>query len=458
MTKQSKKKNGVIAETYHDLQALGSLEKASFIYKTKNLSEWALVKAILQGTEIGIQNLNDLLDRVIKDLNSNRIGNAAIKLAWFKDLNYLIIKLTDIIQVVVNEDLEKDKKRAFMISSNTKLEYLLKKTDIAIKKYISKNNIKLEPFFETGELNGEFYKFLHDYRIISYEIIVWNKSLLHFSIPSDASYENFIGLELITKAVNEPRVKDDTFFTQFRGLHQIPEILTAVVNNYLKQAIEDLKKSKLEQTHKHLRIVNILYEITLASLKPIIDNLSQNEYHKFRKYLGQTSGSHSVNLHFQLFRDLYPAIAQEYVSLYFKNKKNYKLNIKKDYRVKLIENELFKLRDLIRQWRVFHLHLPKNNLGKNKTKSLIGAKEAVSAAEKMQSTANSRDPLNALTGVYQNYDESKNTPLLTYLMSKHSFNKELDMVLGNITKKRFPDVQNRVGHFKTQVVAKTTKK
>ena len=36
-----------------------------------------------------------------------------------------------------------------------------------------------------------------------------------------------------------------------------------------------------------------------------MDNLATSDYHKIRENLGLTSGSHSVGLHFHLFRDLY---------------------------------------------------------------------------------------------------------------------------------------------------------
>lgn len=451
MARHSKNSKGVIAETYHELQALGILEKASTIYQIKKVSSWALIKAILQGTEICIQNLNELLQRIINDLNNRKIDKVAIKTAWFKDLNYLLVKLTNTIHLLINEELKKPSQNSLQMSSVTKLERMLKKADSAIRQYIKSGNILQETFLEKENLNNDFYKFLHDYRIIVYEITIWNKNINSFSIPSDTTYETFIGLELVTKAVNEPKLKGDTFFTQFRCLHQIPEVLTVVVNNYLEQAINDLKKNDIVNVHKNLRIANILFEIALDSLRPIIDNLSHNDYHEIRENLGLTSGSHSTNIHFHLFRDLYGGITSEYMNSFFFNKKNYKALIEKDYTLKLVEVEILNLRNLVNQWRNLHLHLPRINLGENKTKSLIGANEAVESVRKMQNAANSKDPLNPLVIMYSRNYSNNNSSIVNYIEANKSFDKELGKTLGSITQKRFSNVQHREGFFAKQL-------
>jgi hypothetical protein len=458
MREQLKNRKGIIAETYHDLQALGALEKASSIYKTKNVSTWSVVKAILQGTEIFAQNLNQLLLRIIKDLKNKRISDASIKLAWFKDLNHLIVKLTNTYQLVVNEELKTNPKSILQIPSIIQLEVSLKKFDTSIKKYVDDNNIALDIFLESEKLNNELYKLLHDYRIIAYELTIWNKSLKALRIPYNTLYEIFIGLELITKAVNEPRLKGDTFFTQFRCLHQIPEILTVVVNNYIEQAIKDLRSDNLDQMHKHLKTANILFEIAVDSLRPIVENLSHNDYHEIRENLGLTSGSHSVNLHFHLFRDLYGIITSEFMSKFFLDKKKYMTLISKKYSLKLVEEELLKLRNLVNQWRNLHLHLPRINLGENQTKSLVGAKEAVESAKKMQSVANSKDPLNALANLYTNTENNEPSSLVSYIESENSFDTTIGKLLGSITQKRFLNVQNREGVFSQPLIFKNPSK
>ena len=77
------------------------------------------------------------------------------------------------------------------------------------------------------------------------------------------------------------------------------------MKNQLLQQAKDLQQKAQEL----LNIANAIGDIVLCSLPPMIDSLSTADYHKIRDNLGLTSGSHSVNLHYHLFRDLYGQLA-----------------------------------------------------------------------------------------------------------------------------------------------------
>ena len=61
----------------------------------------------------------------------------------------------------------------------------------------------------------------------------------------------------------------------------------------------------LKAAFEQLRCANILATGMTAAMPVIVDNLVTADYHEIRENLGLTSGSHSVGLHFHLFRDLY---------------------------------------------------------------------------------------------------------------------------------------------------------
>lgn len=455
---ENRNSKGPIAGSYADLQGLPNLERAAKSYLTEKSSFWSLIKVLLQTTEVGTQNLNDLLRRLINDLNYNLLERAAIKLGWIKDINHLLIRINNLSDLILNDVLYDGCSSSFPIDSQTKLESSFKELDVSLQQYIRTNSIDLIEVLETQNLTNGFYRFLHDYRILAYELTLWSKNLQKYRIPADSTYSEFIGLKHITAAVNEPSLTGDTFFTQFRCLHQIPELITVEANNRLESATVNIRNAENEAAHKHLRVANELLTITLDSFKPIVDNLSQNDYHEIRENLGLTSGSHSVNIHFQLFRDLYTSITTEFVTRYFADEQKYQATIIKNYPLKLIETELLRLRNLVEQWRNFHLHLPRINLGEHKTKSLIGSSEAVEAARKMQQTAQARDHMNKLVNVYFPTNEEVKSDLVPYIISEESFDSALGSELGKITQNRFKAVQDRQGVFSDPVKFKTPPK
>lgn len=436
---------GPIAKSYKELQALPKLEKANNFYPVRKASPWSITKSILQSSEIGIQNLNGLVQRIIVDLKHDRIQEAVVKMGWVKDITRLMLVISNYTNSPyylkpLNGNLIKSTDRG-----NVDLENSLKKLDnklINMLKRLSENSSN--PL----ETQRDFlYKLSCLYRVTAYEIALFDNNLSKVQIPKNTSYSNFIGLKYLNLAIREPHLKGDTFFTQFRCIHQIPEILTSELNSHLQIAISNILKKKNQEAHKKLCIANSLFSIAVEALFPIVNNLTHDDYHKIRRNLGLTSGSHSVNIHFTLFRDIYSQLASNFISLYWSDLASYKKIISQDYELKLIEIELLKLRNSIRLWRELHLHLPRTNLGEHEIKSLIGSKEAVEAARKMQINANQKDPLNKVAALYQDDYLVDTSTLSAYIMSKKSLDFYIGLEIGKITQKRFSDVQNRKGIF-----------
>jgi hypothetical protein len=270
-------------------------------------------------------------------------------------------------------------------------------------------------------------------------------------------------------AVYDRVLEGDTFFTQFRGLHQIPEILCVEINDRIEGAILEIRAKRPHAAYEHLRCANVLSAGILVSLPPIIDNLVTSDYHNIRENLGLTSGSHSVNLHYHLFRDLYQQLwealanyivdgqpCDDRITLIEATIRRAAETPDSDgdtFLLNLIGNECLQLRTFIGTWRDEHLQLPRNNLGSNKTRSLTGSLDAIQAVKGMRASARTRDPMQPLANARRLSDDRAilaPAPLTEYLEQADSLDALIAEATGTVTQTRFHNVQQRLGVFAKQ--------
>jgi tryptophan 2,3-dioxygenase len=267
-------------------------------------------------------------------------------------------------------------------------------------------------------------------------------------------------------AVYDRVLKGDTYFTQFRGLHQIPEILGNEANDHIEQAIRDTRVGELKAALAHLRCVTVLMDGMLASMPPMADNLATSDYHEIRENLGLTSGSHSVCLRFHMFTDLYQQLAEAVQGHVTRTTRTGSDPVSVADAVRVVDetrfedaqawqshqliNEALAVRDGIVQWREQHLHLPRNNLGGGYTKSLTGSPDAVVAVRKMRQAARTSDPMLPLArarGLASEQRADAPQQLHDYLGSDSSLDSRILECTGEITQRRFVAVQQRLGFF-----------
>ena len=169
-----------------------------------------------------------------------------------------------------------------------------------------------ESAIASQSLENAAFNLVHVARVCNQESTIWERNLAAVRVPADVpSYAAFVVSRGMREAVYERVLKGDTYFTQFRGLHQIPEILGEEINDRLEQSIREIRSHRLERAVEQLSIVGSLTEGVLASLPPMVDNLSTSDYHEIRENLGLTSGSHSVCLRFHMFTHLYEQLWDE---------------------------------------------------------------------------------------------------------------------------------------------------
>jgi hypothetical protein len=107
--------------------------------------------------------------------------------------------------------------------------------------------------------------------------------------------------------------------------------------------------------------------------------------------------------------------------------------------------QLSAFRGFVFGWRDLHLHLPRNNLGGNSTRSLTGSPDAVSVVRRMAEHARGKDPARGLM-TWPSTDPEEGE-LASYLTGDRSLDTLLLNATGDLTQAKFVDVQERLGFF-----------
>lgn len=443
-----KKRNekGVIADSYHELQSLDVIFRArdNDIFNREDPSLDSAIITLFQSAEIILLNLTDLTKRAEQDLKEKRIEKLFTKVRWIKSFNLLLFQLASSIENLSNYNRLLGADNRISIFSSPSI-HRYKSAYISIEKGIEywifnfKDKTKLNRFLYRRE-NKKSNLIIKDFRDYSFLTKQWEKNLATVFLKKNKSYEELIQFKFLEAGVKKIELSGDTYFKQFRGLHQVPELITSEINRLLEISIKKIQNSNISEVPFFLRLALKMSNIVLYSLDPLIENLTAYDYHKIRENLGLTSGSHSVNIHFHLFRDLYGGL-----SSLFANKVNHPSNPEQLEVARL----LIEFRTFTFSWREKHIQMPRNNLGRGNTKSLIGANDAVKTTRKMYHSAIKDDSLDYLVDHKAQLDTIEKLPssISFHINSTDSLDTQLAIALGKITKKKFRKVQEREGNY-----------
>lgn len=433
-------KRGVIAEHYYALQSLGAIEAARNAMLATPATREALLVALYQSAEIALYNLADLLTRASNHLGHKDIDSCVTNLQWVRSFHRVLVRLGhDALRV--SDDWEGEAPR-WPIDTTPGFEEFaqsLRSFDQALLQLVEDGELDVEATIAGSSLERAEYNVLHCARIANHDARAWSASLARAARPGPPGVEvsALLASDHLRYAVHEHHLTGDTYFTQFRALHQIPELLVREINDRLEIATRFLNEGDVEAALDVVEAGAVLYGVIEACLPPIVDNLSTHDYHQIRENLGLTSGSHSVSMRFHLFTDLYQQFV-EAISRLQEATSDHPL-------LPRLRRQVTDLRVFIFAWRDMHLHLPRNNLGGLETKSLTGAQDAVRTVRKMRDNAASADPLalasrgKSLMGL--------GGPLDSYLDGPDSSDAMLLAATGRITQATFPDVQERRDFF-----------
>jgi hypothetical protein len=455
---------GVIAENYHDLQGLGVLEAARQTYPLPKASAESTLRTVFQCVDVALLNLADVMARAVADLDRGAFSTATIKMFWARGFHRLLTQLSLVPSQLGFTTSPTQQSGTLRIQDSPAFkEYLtnLDRFDQVVIALIESGMMNAEQAIGEGSLDSWEYNFFHLARVCNHEATIWENNLAGIKIPAPVpSYQEFVVSSVIRDAVYDRVLKGDTYFTQFRGLHQIPESLGEEVNDRLEQAIRAIRQDKLRDAVEELRCIGVLAQVITSAVAPMADSLATSDYHMIRENLGLTSGSHSVCLRFHMFTHLYDQLCDEVVQCAARMKpgnadpeetlREISSGASEDensWLLNLAGSLCLNFRALIFQWRDEHIHMPRNNLGGDFTKSLTGSKNAIKAVKGMRDAARIRDPFAALVRSRDIRDESAPTSLASYFDSDISLDARLMEITGKATQERFVHVQERLGFF-----------
>jgi len=461
---------GVIAENYEELQGLPVLRKARQRHPLPPATWDSSVRAVFQSAEVALLNLSDLLRRAASDVRERRVEDGVVKLSWARGFHRVLIRLGLCLpRLGLTPALEDKPVRLRLADSPALREYVvaLKGFDASVLEWVASGDLRPDLVLATESLGNPRFNLLHLARICSHESTVWEENLavLFVSAPSPP-YEEFVASTLVRDAVYDRTLRGDTFFMQFRGLHQIPETIGEEINDHLAAAIVDTRNGRTLHAIEHLGAARALADVVESCLPPMVDSLATSDYHQIRENLGLTSGSHSICLRYDMFTHLYRQLWETITSTRgdgsaiggsedapeaFSRRRIRHRDEPVADDVYLLLSHCLALRSFIFSWRAEHLHLPRNNLGGDETRSLTGSHDAVRTVANLRKAAMSQDPFRhlayqwGLTG--STGDGDGHGMVASYLESEASLDHQLLRETGYLTQNSFTDVQQRSGYF-----------
>lgn len=419
---------GPVARSYAELQSLPTLLNAVRRPPVPTPgSDWSATRALFQAIEVVLVTLDNLgvaALQHVRDSNANALARdlhwmVAFAKAWV-DIGW---RIGDIAPV---GDVSPTSHRLVLLSSPNWLALKSTETLLAVA---------------LGDLVQDYEKSRDDISkaITSYllrYVMLERVGLEQATAPgAPTDYVSFVRPAEIRSAVLERRLSGDTVFLQFRAAHQMPEILADAVNDHIELAIKCIRKSDFPTALELLNRADRLLDAIVLLVNVLVENLKTEEYHEIREYLGLTSGSHSVGIHFHLMRDLYPALMTAITDTARGSRSADPMLIVTQQRVRSVGLHLDR-------WRLAHMNLPRTNLGGagTGTRSLTGSADALLTVGGMRDSARARDfPDNG--GVFQATD------WLSDVLALGGIEQRLLRLIANQTQVRFPDVQQRSGRF-----------
>lgn len=459
---------GPIARSYAELQGLGILRQAREESPMGTASSSTTLRAILQTVEVALWNLVDLVDRSTTEVHAGPLGRAVTHWNWITGFHQVLVTVGLTYRRLALPVSNRAERSVLDLQASPALgayRDALERFDAAILIRECHGQLDIRQTLASRSLDDNSFRLLHYARLSAQQSLIWEELLA--SVPldlADRTYDEVVQPALIRAAVFERHLKGDTYFTQFRGLHQVNEILGGEANDHLAEAVRQLQAGQAPPTFEHLRIVNLLMPSMLVALDILAFSLSTSDYHQIRENLGLTSGSHSAALHYQLFRDLYHQLASSLQRLgttrfgsdephratEWVHTVDSKRAVDPDaWSLHLVMDAALELRTALDHWRQLHLHLPRNNLGGPNTMSLTGSPDGLNTVRKLREKAKVQDPLN---GVFEQRMgcATSSAPvrmLRDYLASDLSLDRRLLEETGKVTKERFAEVQERTGIF-----------
>jgi len=434
---------GVIAEHYYSLHSIASVEATRASSSFAAATPESRVLGLVQASEIALYNLADLLGRAAGDLDARSFDRCATKLCWARGFHRVLVRLSlaAIRAGEVTGSASPDELwRVEATPAFAEFLPALERFDETLRRVDERSDIDTVGTFAGAAPGDPVFTILHAARIANHDSRTWslNFARVRHPMPATQDLQVLLATAWLRNAVEEHRLSGDTYFTQFRALHQIPELLAREINDSIEISIRAIRRGDVREAGDVLEGALCLADPIEACLPPIVDNLTTRDYHDIRENLGLTSGSHSVSLRFHLFTELYEQLCDAVGGL--------DDGPQDEHLVRRLRQHVITLHTFIFAWRDMHLHLPRNNLGGSGTKSLTGSPDAIRTVRKMRDNAAVADRLGRVTQALP-VRTMNDGALAAYLDSPSGSDSLLLSATGEATKANFREVQERVGFF-----------
>lgn len=455
---------GAIAENYDALHGMSQLRHARD-WATGQPSRHSALRSILQTAEVALLNLSDLTRRTALDVAAQNLEQANLKLGWIVSFHRLLSLLAHSPSRFGVATAQRSAKEISDFRSSPALaEYLkaVRDYDATILSWIDGINIPLDALLSNGSLSDIGFGVLHRARIAAHESEIWEELLVELDTGLEQeSFGQWVRSAELRAMVYDSELLGETYYMQFRALHQIPEILADEANAHVAVAAEMIAARKYRPAHESMTIAIATTEGIIAAMPPIIDCLATTDYHRIRENLGVSSGIYSRTLHDSLFGQTYKALLNalnEQVRQFGKASgingglanaieaiESARLSNADAWDLHLLLNFAGLFRSQIDRWRAYHLALPRHNLGSGPTRSMVGSMDAVQTVERLRDAAKTRDAASFFGTGQDDSSRKRKGPLGVYFRSADSLASRLLAATGVATRDRFPDVQARTG-------------
>lgn len=456
---------GRIAKTYEALHGLHHLRKAREWAVGRPSNETA-VRSIFQAVEVALLNLSDLTQRATHDLAANKVSRATTKLVWALSFHRLIATLAQLparFSLMTGDRVMGSSNGGFRASpALAGLLLALRDFDATVADWAGERSTTYESLIKDVSVSGVGVSLVHQVKVAAHAAEIWDTLLVNMAfVPAHERYRQWVCADELRAMVYDVELKDESYYMQFRALHQIPEILALEANAHFAAATQLIMAGDFRTAHDHLLIAVALTDGVVASLTPLVDCLTTGDYHFFRGNLGLNSGTYSNALNDALLYHQYGELTKALAKWVQtgsdrpnsadsgENTTQAPINVdsKNEHvrELQLLVSLAGIYRSQLIQWRDHHLALPRHNLGTGNTASMIGNLNGVQTVERLRDAAESRDRKDPLWKAMGDTSKRERGILGDYLNSADSLYFQLQAATGTVTRERFPDVQARSG-------------
>ena len=104
--------------------------------------------------------------------------------------------------------------------------------DQEVIEQVDRGDLRLEDAIADCSIDDPLLHLIHVARFCNHLAQIWDRNLAAVALPEPvAAYAEFTATEHIRSAVHSIALDGDTFFMQFRAVHQVPELLSEQAND-----------------------------------------------------------------------------------------------------------------------------------------------------------------------------------------------------------------------------------